>query len=537
MTRRRRRTLIGVAAAAVAATVTASLLTTAPTASADVDGPYYATQANASDPHIIRCKAPGSTTEGYCLFTSLDMGQDFAYDGNHYPMRDTKLYYSHTGRADDWIFIRNVATEVGHYKSDGGWIANNAYHQWAPAAVKWGSRYYAYVPNVADKTVPAISQTSRIAVWRSAPDSPLGEYEYRSYITPVEGYMSDPEVFIDGSTRYLIWANGDNSTCGTFSMAEMVDYRTLVPRDATAIEIDGVEVLGDCDGSGPKTTPYMEGASLFQFNAPDMPGPYTLVFAVKPTSVPTECKSNVGGLNTANEAIAYATSQTVRGPYEYQGIIMCGSTTEWTNQATIMQMQAEHGSKPWVIVYHDADDGDDTKQRNLHAECLFTGGGRIAGVYRQPHDNKYGFNDCVEDGGYFAFSGLQVYDVEQPSKPPILSTPNAGGDPAVLNRYAVGDWERFKVFKKGNGNYVIQSLANKKYLCAHGVVTALEASCSSSTSLGAEFKRFNFADDAFQLQSVAFGTYVNVHSDGRLYLDSEALRGDTPAMFTEMHLR
>src|SRR5690606_36225601 len=150
--------------------------------------------------------------------------------------------------------------------------------------------------------------------------------------------MSDPEVSIEGSNRYLLWVDGDNGKCGGFRSAKLnSDMRTLVSGTTKELVSNGLGVLGNCGGKG---RPYVEGASLYKFSESSMPGPYTLIFPAKPSSTPAECTSSVtpsGSADTANSVIAYATATNPQGPFTYKGIIICGSTTEWTNQATIMK--------------------------------------------------------------------------------------------------------------------------------------------------------------------------------------------------------
>jgi hypothetical protein len=99
--------------------------------------------------------------------------------------------------------------------------------------------------------------------------------------------------------------------------------------------------------------------------------------SIKPWTTPTECGTDKGQPGTANEVIAYATSTSVTGPFAYQGIIMCGSSTEWTNQPTIMEVQAgdDDGNDRLVLVYHDGPDPatqtNNARQRRLHSECLY----------------------------------------------------------------------------------------------------------------------------------------------------------------------
>src|SRR5688572_30718893 len=107
MRRNRRLAMAGVAAA-VATAVTAAVVATAPAASAAVLGTFVTTN-NSSDPHIIACN--DGSTAGYCLYTSQDMGQQYAYpSANYYPMRDTLVYFSPNGY-NNWTYKGVAFTE------------------------------------------------------------------------------------------------------------------------------------------------------------------------------------------------------------------------------------------------------------------------------------------------------------------------------------------------------------------------------------------------------------------------------------------
>lgn len=533
MTRRRRR--VTQAAAAVAVAVVAALLP-ASTATADVAGPYFATQGLGSDPHIIECTYQG--VDGYCLYTSQDMGASYRYPGNYYPMRYTRAYFSENGYSG-WTGGAVVVNESSLWVSNGGWVPDNAYHLWAPAAVRSGSYYYLYVPDVSDisnDAPPNISTSSRIAVFRST--NPLGGFAYLGTVPYSSGYMSDPDVFIEGSNRYLVWANGDASTCGGFSSARLnSDMRTLVSGSTQELIINGIGVLGNCGGKG---RPYMEGASLYKFGESSMPGPYTLVFAVKPTSVPPECSeawTGQGNANTANEAIAYATANNPQGPYTYRGIIICGSTTEWTNQATIMKVTNANGSRPWMIVYHDSP--ADIKERKLHAECLFAGGGKIAGVYRQKLNNANGFNDCM-NGVNFSYSALRISHSALSylgQATPLLSAASGGPDLKV-NRSAAGPWERFREYKLSNGYYAYRSLANGKYVCRDVSTAVVRARCDSSSDPLAQFIKEGSNPFTLRLASTGYHVVLDGNNPRGLLVAFPGFTGSTePVVFTEMHLR
>jgi hypothetical protein len=389
-------------------------------------------------------------------------------------------------------------------------------------------------------------------VWRSPEYDPDGPYEYTGYVADqngnVPGYMSDPDVLIVDNVRYTVWATGVPSNCGTFKTAQMTTNSVIDSSTIKELVIQGVNVLGSCDPDGtgplpPVARPYVEGASLFKFDDPTMPGPYTLVFPAKPNSTPRECQTSNGGPGNANSVIAYATSSNVQGPYNYQGIIMCGATDEWTNQATITKVNGPGTHDPYVIAYHDSP-GD--KVRKIHADCLFANNGRIAGVYRQPQDAQYGFNDCVSSSSVgWEYSGISVADGNitpgDPTEPNMLHAANAGNDPVKVARYAVGAWERFNLIRvdAAQNIYVIKALVNGKYLCTTSTTTALKASCTSETSAGARFKLEGDINKAFALKSVDLNKYLNVRfGDRQLYADSAKNPGANyhEAVFVEYSL-
>jgi hypothetical protein len=504
MKKHRRRAIVAARAAAAA---TALITVSTPAAHADVPAPYFATSNNASDPHIIPCAHPSSSVNGFCLYTSRDMGQSFAYTGNPYPMEETRVFFSPNG-VTGWVDQGQAFHENTIEVANGGWVPNNAFHLWAPAAVKSGSFYYLYVPDVSNKNNtgnPNIHTSSRIAVARST--SPFGPFTYQGTVT-VHGYMSDPDVVIDGSQRYLIWADGDHGNCGGLSSAQLQsDMRSTVSGTVKQLVINGVNVLGNCGGKG---RPYLEGGSLYKVN-----GQWRLFFAAKPTSTPNECKSEFGGSNTANEVIAWATASNPQGPYTYRGIVICGSTTEWTNQATIMTTP---GNKQ-VIVYHDSP--ANVKQRKLHAECLYSnphGTPIIAGVYRQALNASYGFNDCI-NGVKFDYYGWHMVDPQYPNHPPIITATSGGSGDLMANRYAVGPWERYQIVSLGSGNVAIRSLANEKFLCTPNRDTPIKASCDSPT--GTAVWRLDTVGTPgtgkHRLFSVQHGRYLSVAGNKKLY--------------------
>ena len=137
-----------------------------------------------------------------------------------------------------------------------------------------------------------------------------------------------------------------------------------------------------------------------------MPGPFLLVFAAKPTSTPSGCAANLGQPNSANEVIAYATATSVTGPYTYKGILMCGSSTEWTNQATLMPLRTLFGNDTAIAMYyHDGPAGN--HNRKVHAQCLPFGGGNFVATMRPvTAAQQPSFSSCMA-GRLRATWGLQ----------------------------------------------------------------------------------------------------------------------------------
>lgn len=551
MRRNRRLATAGLTAVAIAVASAAVVLATA-VASADVAPPYFATQNNGSDPHIITCTAPDGR-QGYCLYTTQDMGQQYAYPpANYYPMRDIRVYFSTHGgsgwedkgvaftewQLDSWVGRRTDCTNANppsNYKPALGDHAGNcrAYHLWAPSVVKGAdNNYYLYVPDVAstaDSGSSNIHTSSRIAVVRSA--SPFFESDtYLGTVPHSSGYMSDPDVAVDGSNAYLVWADGDYQTCGGFKYGMlqttagsgyMVNLlaNTTQPINILNNGLQGLTSftgLGNCDPNGaeppgPVGRPYVEGASIYKREF-YRGHPWTMFFAVKPESVPKECATANGGTGSSNEAIAWAsaTNPTPGQPWNwiYRGIVMCGSTTEWTNQATITETR----DGDLIIVYHD---GPATKQRKLHAECLFTSLGEIGGVFRQQSGAFAGFNDCI-DNTTAGYRGLWAFDPEFPSHPRLVST---GGGPMTASRYAVGPWEQYLLADLGNGRYGIIALSNGGVVCADGYNDPLTPECSYFSQTGAQFTIEGVPNGVgeFWLKSVATGRYVTIKEDKRLY--------------------
>lgn len=536
MRRQRRLAITGFTVASVLAAL-AAFAVTGPTASADVAGPYFASQSNGSDPHIITCTDPTTRVNGYCLYTSEDMGQQFANPpGNVYPMEATRVLWSPNGYSgwvdkgaafhEDWI-------EVG----SGGFVPTNAHHLWAPSVVRipFTDTYYSYVPDVSNTNdtggPPNVHTSSRIAVGVSV--GPFGPFNYIGTVSNFGGYQSDPDVAVETNStgnvtkRHLVFADGDYSNCGGLSYASLDSDMRTISTAMTHLTINGISRFGGCtrrDGTT-STTPYMEGPSLYKTSL-NGTNPWTLVFAVKPASLPKECTdANAGtGVSKNNEVIAWAAGNSPSGPFAYQGVLMCGSNTEWTNQATITN--ALNGRL--MIVYHDGgkEGTSSFRQRKLHAECLFANAGIVPGVFRQPVNAANGFDTCMA-GTRNDYVALWTEDPQVSGRPPMLSVVG-GVDYVRTIRYAPGPWERFRfeVVDAANSVVVIRALSNGKLICAPIESAPLTPSCTSSTDAGARFYKLTQGGSGagpfhFNLKSVSLNRYVNMSSEGQLFPEAQ----------------
>ncbi len=441
MGRKLRTLTLGLATILIAPLGAVGLTTTAAhVASADQTVNYYATTSNGSDPDVEHCEVTyyGMPTEGYCMYTSQDLGAS----GN-YPMTNTEGYFSTDGV--NWTAEGTVFSESQYVSK--GWTPSGAKHLWAPSmALGNDGNYYLYVPDISN--VSQQHTSSYIGVSRSTsgpfgPFTPLAKVNIPTSLN--SGYASDPDVLWDESgTRYLVYANGDTSspTCGGISIATLDSSMTSIDGSPQQLSISGIGSLGNCGNTG---HPYMEGASLYWTASwgAGLPGPYVLEFAAKPTSTPSGCNSNAEP-NTANEVIAYATANSPTGPYTYRGILMCGSGTEWTNQASLMPMTTQDGlHTALAMVYHDGPSGN--HNRKLHAQCLTFGDGAFASTER-PVNVSQGwmpdFGDCM--AGYDAVTWGLRYGGKMVSS--VLNTSGDSNGQLVLNgSIAQGQWEGFSV--------------------------------------------------------------------------------------------
>jgi hypothetical protein len=314
-------------------------------------------------------------------------------------------------------------------------------------------------------------------------------YEY-SYLRTLAlpGYASDPDVFSGADGNYYIdYANGDFSNCGGISVAPMTPGNMQSVGTAQQLQINGIGVLGNCGGTG---RPYLEGPQIYVtggWGLTGVPGPYLMVVAAKPDHVPTECQNYLQP-NTANEVLAYATGSSPMGPFTYQGILMCGSSTEWTDQGSLSVLPDVDGRQRLVLYYHDGPSGE--PNRKVHAECLMYGNGHLALANRSQTWLNLGFNSptfqsCMQDPG-----GVDESSVALRSESTglfVTADLNSGAN-LYANRYGPGPWELFDAAVSGS-SVSLQAHANGEWVAAASSGNhALTASSPSQTGTGTSFR-------------------------------------------------
>ncbi len=489
--RLRRASRLGVALAMVTATATLTAVgsASATTTTTGVPAPYVTTSnnLNGSDPHPHPCTLPNGLS-GYCLFTSQDLNQS-GTSGNAYPMNQTMGYFSTDGIT--WTNGSGGASGSGkvltteqNYRNAGWGVPTGANHLWAPDAAKGSDgNWYLYVPDVTD--LSHTNTSSFIGVSKST-TGPLGSYATdRKLVLPTNartatgqlvgepnsGYASDPDVFTDTQGHHWVaWANGDTSNCGGISIAQLGDGS--MDSFASGTVAQGVDVQGipsDWDASSGSFRSctdslglhhlYEEGSHIYNTAGwgIGVPGPYVLVVPIKPADNAAGPKGNIcannvqGQPGTNNQIIVYATASNPQGPYTYGGPLMCGSKTQWTDQAGLLQVSS-HGRNALVMIYHDGPGSTSTpgQHRTLHGECLMYGNGTIANAIRTSGtttSDSGAIANCLNNPFMTETIGLK----SQTTNMYVSSNGTSTGSTLRANRDDIGPWEQFIVAVNGVG--------------------------------------------------------------------------------------
>jgi hypothetical protein len=465
---------------------------------------------NASDPFITTCYDYSAQQSGLCLYTSQDLGLKCPWPDCGFAMNGTRQWFT-TGVADyngNLVWLdKGLAFNEDQYP----WvkkppqISNPTNHQWAPAMAQgpapgtpWRPMYYLYVPDVTDPTTKdGQNKSSEIGVSKSTNAfGPWTLMENQGVVEAIgsngqrlipslnnKGYMSDPDVFpsqffVQDVQRYMLWANGTGSNCGTLSIAKLnSDMRTLDATNKSKAEDFQISIsnLNKLPGPCPGGVPYLEGPSLFDFTitAPELsqkfdnklPGKYTLVFpaGMKSGGIPSECQSKWGETNTDKQVIAYATSDSddPTGSYTYRGVLMCGSTTEYTNQATIFQATTAWGSPRLIMIYHD--NGDNPANRKVHAECMtiVPDGDDPANTTKK----KFAINDRTKEGYTWCLRSHHIVALRARHKGSYVGANDPEHGKGVQTSYGgnertrIGPWEWFEMTVVGqdsSGNNMVR---------------------------------------------------------------------------------
>jgi hypothetical protein len=326
---------------------------------------------NASDPSASYCYDIPTGSSGTCLYDSQDLGQN-GTNANPYPMNTTNMWFLPFGSdpsvRSNWLPAGGTSSSPAVLsESQYPWVTPGANHLWAPDMFYNELGQYALlVPDVADTGNEDTS--SRIGVSMSS--SAFGPFTYQGMLDldpnndqPNGGYASDPSATWanESANPWLVYANGTFNNCGGLSVAEVDFGFTGVVSGPYPLTINNLPA--SFNGCANNTRPYLEGPEIYQFSQ-GYSG-YYLMFAAKPQN--------------QNEVIAYAWSNSITGPYTYMGTIMNGSSTEFTNQASIVP--AGNNFQNYLFFYHDGPSG--THNRKVHAECLhFNSDGTIQPITR-----------------------------------------------------------------------------------------------------------------------------------------------------------
>ena len=213
------------------------------------------------------------------------------------------------------------------------WGKPDGYSMWAPDCVEKDGKYYFYFPNG--------PKTGRgFAVGVAVADSPEGPFTLEP--EPIKGVMGiDPCVLLDDDgQQYIYWAGGPMRGARLKSNMK---------------ELDGPVTMMEGLPEG-----FKEGPFAFKRN-----GLYYLTFPWVRQEKGTE-------------TLAYATSNSPLGPWDFKGIIMAEHANKcWTNHHSLVEYKEQ-----WYLFYHtNFFSPKDDKRRSVCIEKLsFNADGTIQEV-------------------------------------------------------------------------------------------------------------------------------------------------------------
>ena len=227
------------------------------------------------------------------------------------------------------------------------WGKPDGYSMWAPDCVQKDGKYFFYFPN-------GPKSGRGFAVGVAVGDSPEGPFELEP--EPIKDVMGiDPCVLVDDDGgQYIYWAGGP------MRGARLKDNMKELAGPVTMME-------GLPDG-------FKEGPFAFKRN-----GLYYLTFPWVRQEKGTE-------------TLAYATSKSPLGPWNFRGIIMAEHANRcWTNHHSLVEYKGQ-----WYLFYHtNFFSPKDDKRRSVCIEKLaFNSDGTIQEV--KPTMRGVGINQATE---------------------------------------------------------------------------------------------------------------------------------------------
>ncbi len=450
--------------------------------------------ASASNPEISAyVDESGSETAVYCGDPAVlldDDGTVYLYaghdtgDGSYYNMPDY-LCYSSTDLVN-WKF-----EGIPLRAADFSWGSPN--DAWASQVIKHGGKYYFYNSKNATGISVAVS------------DSPTGPFvdarNGSKLIEPgwTKGNVSwddiDPTVWVetDGDgieRRYLCWGNGN------VYIAEL--------------EPDMIN-LTDLSGDGK-----IDGDDISEIVIENMPAGYT--------EAPWIYKRH--GLyylffaSNWREDLSYATSQSIRGPYEYGGLVMDVGASSNTNHPAIFDFKGET-----YIVYHTG--AQERGGGYLRSVCIdrlvFDETGGVA----QLEESSVGLDGeayTISLGGRPVFHN-HFANSHADSEYPMAGMLKLGGDPTYETD---GQWEIVPGVIPGENHVSIQSVNKMGYFITdlRGFARLLHDGEGTEESRTARTFVMNEAEGGVTFESLSeTGKFLNEDGRGNIVLSS------VPAVF------
>lgn len=316
------------------------------------------------------------------------------------------LYCSHDIPAPDdyerkdWFCMHDYhvfsTTDLVHWKDYGvqfteddvPWVKHRSYSMWAPDCVFANGKYLFYFPAVALEA----EKDEIFGVGIAESDSPCGPFHPTGKrISGVKGI--DPCVFIDsispspsnkgGVQAYIYWAQDGI-------------HGAKLKENMSELDGEGLMLAPNTPGA------YKEGPFVFKRN-----GIYYLTY-------PLQVSMSNG---SSAECLAYSTSKSPLGPFEYRGRIMdiIPEPYCWTNHHSIVQYRGQ-----WYLFYHHNDyDPKMEMHRSVRIDSLkWNPDGTIQKVV--PSFRGVGVTDATSEiqiDRYSYVKGNPVVDFVNPDQP------------------------------------------------------------------------------------------------------------------------